>query len=477
SSSPLRSGVKAKTAIKIENALQASTIKVASEKGKLLLESCDPGMQPMDADGEIPLNDNGEACVYVRTLDESGVDRLIVTYQEVRREQLVVFSVGTVSSNVSIAPLEDANGNVVGVVSAPLNRHVFAQTEVKITDARPSDTVTITSKKGRLVFESCDPSAQPIGDDGEIMLADNGEACLLVFIRTGEGVDTLVANYQGEIRELPVVYDASAGSSLIYIDQLKNNVSGDIVGIVGAPLERDEVATTTIFVDAENIGEAITVTAANGNIRVESCEPMFHPLGEDGAIQLDENNEVCVTVRSRESAGLDYVIVEYVNSRTQDVETEKLPVVFWFDERRFWIEPVLTLTDASGNPNYGRKSTSSVIPIDTSAEVLEPNHFAVVKLSLSDYNGEAVKDAKIIYTVDENIAHLIPPVPYEAEKNEGEEEVRIGQRSTDLTDDAGVSDWVRIVCLAPGAARLEAIVDGSILDPIYYEFQCGEKQF
>lgn len=477
SSSPLRSGVKAKTAIKIENALRASTIKVASEKGKLLLESCDPEMQPMDADGEIPLNDAGEACVFVRTLDESGVDRLIVTYQEVRREQLVVFSVGAVSSNVSIAPLEDANGNVVGVVSAPLNRHVFAQTEVKITDARPSDTVTVSSRKGGLFFESCDPSAQPIGEDGEIMLSEDGKACLYVSIRTGKGVDTLVVDYQGERRELPVVYDASTGSDVIYIDKLKKD-GGDVIGVVGAPLEQADVARTTVFIDAEEIGGSVKVIAEKNNIRVESCDPIGNPLSEDGEISLDVNNEVCLSVRSRASAGLDYVVVSYFNKRTQVEEVEKLPVVFWFDEKRFLTEPKLTLLDQGGiNDEFGRKSTDSVIPLNTSRDVLDPDHFAIVQLKLTDYNDDPVADAKIIYTVDENIAYLIPPVPYETEENEGEEEVRIGQRSTDLTDGDGVSDWVRIVCLAPGAARLEAIVDGSILDPIYYEFQCGEKQF
>lgn len=476
SSSPLRSGVKAKAAIKIENALRASTIKVASEKGKLLLESCDPEMQPMDADGEIPLNDAGEACVYVRALDESGVDRLIVTYQGVQREQLVVFNTGAVSNNITVTPLSDSAGRVVGVVSAPLNRHVFAETLITVTDARPTDTVTVTSRKGALFFESCSPSIQPIGEDGEIMLNEDGEACLHVSIRTGEGVDTLVVDYQGERSELPVVYDASSGSNVIYIDQLKNINGGNVIGVVGTPLEKTDIARTTVFIEADELGGSVKVVAEKNNIRVDSCEPMSHPMSPDGEILLDENNEVCLTVRPRASAGLDYVLVEYVNSRTQVTETEKLPVVFWFDDRRFWIEPVLTLTDVSGNPEFGKKSTDSVIPINSNNDLTSPTEFAFAHLTLTDYTDAPVADAKIIYTVDENIAYLVPPVPYLPEKDEDGNEIRVGYRSTDLTNEDGVSDWVKVVCLAPGAARLEARVDGSILDPTYYEFQCGEKQ-
>src|SRR5699024_689599 len=135
------------------------------------------------------------------------------------------------------------------------------------------------------------------------------------------GVDYIRVTYDEEVEEMPVVFDSTMGSELISILPLEN-AQGDKIGTTSSPLDNETIALTTITIDNQKNVNTINVTSKKGSLELATCSPNSQPIGSDGDVMLNANNEVCLEVSARSNKGVDAIVVAYADER------EELAVVY-----------------------------------------------------------------------------------------------------------------------------------------------------
>lgn len=109
---------------------------------------------------------------------------------------------------VSLAPLQDSAGNLIGVAGSPISPLVDVTGQVSfLENGQPwaHQSVSLTAKKGGLELAECTVD-QPIGADGSTRTDANGEVCFRVLTREDAGEDVLQFAAAGVTLSHPVLY-------------------------------------------------------------------------------------------------------------------------------------------------------------------------------------------------------------------------------------------------------------------------------
>lgn len=316
------------------------------------------------------------------------------------------------------------------------------------------------------------------------ILADSPETC-----RFKQAKNDNKKQLTTKLQDDPVLIDCAAipdestsGESsnekfaLMVSDLVNTENEEELLGLVSQPLspnKKGKVIITLTDVEGEPLAyHSVFVNSEKGMLSLEGCDIYSgQAISPDGELMLDAVGQACIQVQTHEGFGVDSILV------THDDLVLKQQVAMWHDQA----EVYLTLLDLNGNPDYGRKWAEESepdqyiygIPLTHEDDWQTPTEYAVIHLELKNTYGP-MEHVKVEYKIDEDVAALLPPVPPVPPVFGDEDEVALPNRSTDLTDENGISDWVRIVCLRDGAVSLSATIPGLV--PVEYTFQCGEKR-